>query len=49
MFFILSLLLACQHDNPLPIFSETQTVTIQPEAQQVRLESWLSQQPRERG
>ena len=42
MFFILSLLMACQHDNPLPIFSETQTITIQPEAQQVRLQEVIA-------
>ena len=37
MFFLLSLLLACQNDNQLPIFSEAPPITIRAEAQQVRL------------
>ena len=37
MFFLLSLLLACQNDNQMPIFSEAPPITIRAEAQQVRL------------
>ena len=42
MFFILSLIMACQHDNPLPIFSETPSITIQAEAQQQRLQEVIT-------
>ena len=37
MFFLLTFMLACQNDNPLPIFSESSPITIQAEAQKVRL------------
>lgn len=38
MFFFLSLLVACAHDNSLPIFSDTPKITIQSDAQEQRLD-----------
>lgn len=42
MFFFLSFLLACEHDNPLPIFTDTPDVMIKADVQEQRLKEVIA-------